>query len=134
MVKIGFGDIGFFTGQLAGQAVAQIIVGHQHAADLAITFRLMLPNPAQQRHRVAGPQRLPGLRIQRLRHALFLPFLHQRQCALVRRQHGITQWLPLLIQQKRPFALRRDADGLNITDSNLVAGQQLADHLGSGVP
>ncbi|MNT26600.1 hypothetical protein D3C72_1621870 [compost metagenome] len=48
LIKIGFGDIGLFAGQLAGQAVAQIIVRHQNAANLAIAFRLVLPDPAQQ--------------------------------------------------------------------------------------
>ncbi|MNG77320.1 hypothetical protein D3C79_358660 [compost metagenome] len=83
---------------------------------------------------MAGPQRLPRLWVQCLRHALFLPLLHLRQCALVGRQHGVAQRLPLRVQQKRAFTLRRDADGLNTSGCNVVAGQQFADHLGGGMP
>ncbi len=48
LIQVGFGDIGFFAGQLAGQAIAQVVVRHQHAADAGVTFRLMPLQPAQQ--------------------------------------------------------------------------------------
>lgn len=42
IVEIGFRNIGLFAGQFSGQAIAQIVMGHQHAANGRIALRLML--------------------------------------------------------------------------------------------
>ncbi len=83
---------------------------------------------------MSGPQRLPGERVERLRHAVPLPLLHQRQRPAVRGEDAVAQRLTLFIQQEQTFSLGGYAHPGDLVCLQPTAFHHLRDHPGSLLP
>ena len=128
------GIVGDLGAGLAGQPEAHVVLALKHPLDVVHHLRLVVLEPGQQRHRLAGHDVLAGqLEGPRLR-PIPLPLHRVGVGAVVRGDDAVAGGPAVLAPQVQPLAVAADGDARDVLRGDARPRQHVPDDAAVGVP